>query len=129
METYKMGIDPYEPEEYNGSDAELAIQSPKSTTMFCGKCEKKVDGMHQLFCDPVNRYANPYLCKQCLEEKKMAEMRRCEDPVYFYENYFTVDGKPPAELNDYQKGIMRELLKTREEKGIVIVHKRSRSNL
>ncbi len=84
--------------------------------------------MHQLFCDPINRYANPYLCKQCLDEKNMDEMMKCkEDPVYFYENYFTVNGKPPPKLNDYQKGIMRELIKMRKEKGIAIIHTRSRS--
>lgn len=63
------------------------------------------------------------------EKDLQEEIEKCKDPVYFYENYFTVDGKPPAKLNDYQKGIMRELLKMRKEKGIAIVHKRSRSKL
>ncbi len=55
------------------------------------------------------------------------EIEKCKDPVYFYENYFTVNGKPPPKLNDYQKGIMRELIKMRKEKGIAIIHTRSRS--
>lgn len=55
------------------------------------------------------------------------EIEKCKGPVYFYENYFTVNGKPPPKLNDYQKGIMRELIKMRKEKGIAIIHTRSRS--
>lgn len=57
-----------------------------------------------------------------MDNKTRDEIEKCKDPVYFYENYFTVDGKPPAPLDDYQKGIMRELIKIRKEKGISIIH-------
>ena len=49
------------------------------------------------------------------EKNFQEEIEKCKDPVYFYESYFTVNGKPPPKLNDYQKGVMRELIKMRKE--------------
>lgn len=63
------------------------------------------------------------------EKDFQEEIEKCKAPAYFYENYFTVDGKPPPKLNDYQRGIMRELIKMREEKGITIRYAHSRSKL
>lgn len=94
--------------------------------MFCGKCEKKVDGMHQLFCDPRNRFANPYVCKQCLDEINMDEMQKCKDPVYFYENYWLVDGKKPMPLTDCQREIIRHYAAGRTGKAGKLCFKKSR---
>ena len=80
--------------------------------MFCGKCEKKEDGMHQLFCDPKHRFTSPYICKECLDEANRAEMFKCKsDPVHFYENYCTVNGEKVPPLTDYQKQMIREMRK------------------
>jgi len=79
--------------------------------MFCGNCEKKVDGMHQLFCDPKHRYTGAYICKECLDEINRSEMFKCKaDPAYFYENYFTVNGEKVPSLKDHQKQFIREMM-------------------
>lgn len=35
------------------------------------------------------------------------ELEKCKDPVYFYENYFLVDGKKPTPLTESQKELLR----------------------
>lgn len=36
------------------------------------------------------------------------EIEKCKDPVYFYENYFLVDGKKPKPLTELQKDWIRK---------------------
>ena len=39
---------------------------------------------------------------------KEEEIQKCkDDPVYFYENYFLINGEKPPKLNDYQKATLR----------------------
>ena len=36
------------------------------------------------------------------------EIQKCkEDPVYFYETYFTINGKKPPKLTDMQKEVLK----------------------
>ncbi len=42
-------------------------------SMYCGYCEKKVDGMHQLFT--MGGFAQPYGCKSCYDKMKRDELR------------------------------------------------------
>lgn len=37
----------------------------------------------------------------------MTEQEKCKDPVYYYENYWLVDGKKPPALSEEDKVIMR----------------------
>lgn len=36
------------------------------------------------------------------EEERNAEIEKCKDPVYFYNNYFMVDGKKPNPMTREQ---------------------------
>jgi hypothetical protein len=49
------------------------------------------------------------------------EIEKCKDPVYFYENYMTVDGKPAAPLTNSQKHQMRTMCKAREEERELLI--------
>ena len=54
------------------------------------------------------------------------EIEKCKDPVYFYENYMTVEGERVV-LNARQKAQMRALHKARiEEKELIIIKTRGR---
>jgi len=44
------------------------------------------------------------------EEEILAEIEKCKDPVYFYENYWTIYGKNPP-LTDQEKELLREQVK------------------
>jgi hypothetical protein len=46
------------------------------------------------------------------------EIEKCKDPVYFYETYVTVNGRKPGPLTEYQKEIMRNLMKIKD--GLVL---------
>lgn len=39
------------------------------------------------------------------------EIECCKDPVYFYENYFLVNGQLPTALSEYQKEQLRNWFK------------------
>jgi len=58
-----------------------------------------------------------------IEANNNAEIEKCKDPVYFYENYFLVDGKKPAPLKKFEKEMMRKV-----NDGYSIQLKRGRMN-
>lgn len=49
------------------------------------------------------------------------EIERCKDPVYFYENYWLVNGEKPRPLTDCQKELMRRVANVRMEGTPIVV--------
>lgn len=57
-------------------------------------------------------------------EEQLIEMRKCiDDPVYFYENYFLINGEKPPKLSEGQKEYMRAIAKAKQEGTPIILTK------
>jgi hypothetical protein len=65
-------------------------------SLFCGYCQKKVDGMHQLFT--MGGFSNPYGCKQCHDNMKERDELSGRFRAYYQELY--------PNPNDFRKEIM-----------------------